>query len=223
MNIMFKNKFPILYSFRRCPYAIRARLAIQTSKIFVELREIKLQNKPLDFLQFSPKGTVPVLILDSENILDESMDIICWALKTNDPKNWLAKGQLNQTEINIILNTLEYDFKKNLDKYKYPSRYDNINKNYYRNKNLKFLNHLNNLLTMNKGFNCSHLSMIDYAIFPFVRQFRNVDKKWFDSLNLTFLNKWLFQLIDSNDFLSIMKKYELWEPKQIPIYTNFSS
>ena len=114
---MIKNKFPILYSFRRCPYAMRARLALQSSGIVVEIREIKLQNKPKEFIQSSQKGTVPVLILNSEKVLDESIDIIKWALKTNDPKNWLAEGQLNQIEIDKILITLECDFKKNLDRY----------------------------------------------------------------------------------------------------------
>ena len=219
---MVKNKYPILYSFRRCPYAMRARLALQTSGISVEIREIKLQNKPEDFLQSSPKGTVPVLILNSREILDESLDIIRWALKISDPKNWMAEGQLNQIEINKILTTLEHDFKQNLDKYKYPNRYTNVNKNLYRDKNLKFLNDLNDLLKKNKALNCSHLSIIDYAIFPFIRQFRNVDEHWFDSLDLAFLKKWLYQIIDSKQFSSIMKKYKLWEPNQIPVYTNFS-
>ena len=220
---MVINKHPILYTFRRCPYAMRARLALQTSGVLVEIREIKLQNKPEQLLESSPKGTVPVLVLSSDTVLDESLDIICWALKINDPKNWLAAGQLNQFEIDKILTTLEYDFKQNLDKYKYPKRFTNINKNLCRDKNLKFLIYLNNLLEKNTGLNCSYLSMIDYAIFPFIRQFRNVDKLWFDSLNLTFLKKWLYQIIDSKQFSSIMKKYKLWEPNQTPIYTNFSS
>ena len=219
---MIKNNFPILYSFRRCPYAMRARLALQSSGIVVEIREIKLQNKPKEFLQSSQKGTVPVLILNSEKVLDESIDIIKWALKTNDPKNWLAEGQLNQIEIDKILITLEGDFKKNLDKYKYPNRYKSNNKNFYRDNNLKFLNYLNHLLKENNALNCPHLSMLDYAILPFIRQFRNVDELWFDALDLIFLKKWLFQFIDSNEFSSIMKKYNLWDPNETPIYTNFS-
>ena len=219
---MIKNNFPILYSFRRCPYAMRARLALQSSGIIVEIREIKLQNKPEEFLQSSQKGTVPVLILNSEKVLDESIDIIQWALNTNDPKNWLAEGQLNQIEIDKILITLECDFKKNLDRYKYPNRYDSNNKDFHRDKNLKFLNYLNDLLKKNNALNCPHLSMLDYAILPFIRQFRNVDELWFDALDLIFLKKWLFQFIDSNEFSSIMKKYNLWDPNQTPIYTNFS-
>ena len=202
---------------------MRARLALQTSGISVEIREIKLQNKPIEFLHSSPKGTVPILILNSEKIFEESLDIILWALKINDPKNWLAEGQLDQEQINKMLTILEYDFKQNLDKYKYPNRYENINKNLHRDKNLKFLNNLNNLLEQNKALNCQHLSMVDYAIFPFIRQFRNVDELWFDSLDFIFLKKWLYQIIDSREFSSIMNKYKLWEPNQNPIYTNFSS
>ena len=215
------NKYPILYSFRRCPYAMRARFAIRASDITVEIREIKLQNKPEEFLKLSPKGTVPVLITNSHEILDESLDIMNWALKKKDSRNWLAEGNLNQNEVENSLKILELEFKQNLDKYKYPTRYKNVDKNFYRDKNLIFLNKLNNLLKTNKALNCSHLSLIDYAIFPFVRQFRNVDEKWFDALNFNFVKDWLYQIIDSEDFLSIMKKYKLWEPNQKPICTNF--
>ncbi|MDC0227396.1 glutathione S-transferase N-terminal domain-containing protein [Alphaproteobacteria bacterium] len=215
------NKYPILYSFRRCPYAMRARLAIRASDITVEIREIKLQNKPVEFLRLSPKATVPLLVTNSQQILDESLDIMNWALRINDSKNWLGEGKLNRNEVDNILTILELEFKQNLDKYKYPTRYKNVDKNFYRDRNLIFLNKLNNLLKANKALNCSHLSLIDYAIFPFIRQFRNVDQKWFDSLNFNFLKDWLYQIIDSEDFLSIMKKYKLWEPNQKPIFTKF--
>ena len=216
-----ENKYPILYSFRRCPYAMRARFAIRASGITVEIREIKLQNKPVEFLKLSPKGTVPVLVTNSEEILDESLDIMNWALRIKDSRNWLDEGKLNQNEVENILKILELEFKQNLDKYKYPTRYKNVDKNFYRDKNLIFLNKLKNLLKANKALNCSHLSLIDYAIFPFIRQFRNVDEKWFDALNFNFVKDWLYQIIDSEDFLSIMKKYKLWEPNQKPICTNF--
>lgn len=218
---MKKNKYPILYSFRRCPYAMRARLAIKVSEIFVEIREIKLKDKPLEFLNLSPKGTVPVLVTTSGKILEESLDIINWALNKNDPKKWLANGQLSQNQINQLLDNLENEFKPSLDKYKYTNRFESVDKNFHRDKNLSFLWYLDDLLKKNKALNCSHLSLIDYAIFPFIRQFRNVDSKWFDSLNFNFLKRWLFELIDSNDFLSIMKKYEKWEPTNTPIYTKF--
>ena len=184
MEINFK--YPILYTFRRCPYAMRARFAIRSSKIIVEIREIKLQEKPLEFLKLSPKGTVPVLITNSGEVLEESLDIIYWALNKNDPHKWLAKGKLENQEIIKLLDDLENKFKPNLDKYKYPSRFSGVDQFFHRDKNLCFLKKLNSYLENNKSLNCEHLSLLDYAIFPFVRQFRNVDQEWFDKLNFIF-------------------------------------
>ena len=214
-------KYPILYTFRRCPYAMRARFAIRSSKIKVEIREIKLQEKPFEFLKLSPKGTVPVLITNSGEVLEESLDIIYWVLNKNDPHKWLAKGKLENQEIIKLLDDLEYKFKPNLDKYKYPSRFSEIDPHFHRDKNLCFLKKLNSYLENNKSLNCEHLSLLDYAIFPFVRQFRNVDQEWFEKLNFIFLNKWINQIIDSEDFSSIMKKFKKWEPNDLPIYTYF--
>ena len=214
-------KYPILYTFRRCPYAMRARFAIRSSKIIVEIREIKLQEKPSEFLKLSPKGTVPVLITNSGVVLEESLDIIYWALNKNDPHKWLAKGKLENQEIIKLLDDLENKFKPNLDKYKYPSRFSGVDQFFHRDKNLCFLKKLNCYLENNKSLNCEHLSLLDYAIFPFVRQFKNVDQDWFDKLNFIFLNKWVNQIIDSKDFSSIMKKFKKWEPNDVPIYTYF--
>ena len=214
-------KYPILYTFRRCPYAMRARFAIRSSKIIVEVREIKLQEKPSEFLKSSPKGTVPVLITNSGEVLEESLDIIYWALNKNDPHKWLAKGKLENQEIKKILDDLENKFKPNLDKYKYPSRFPDIDQYLYRDKNLYFLEKLNSYLENNNSLNCEYLTLLDYAIFPFIRQFRNVDQEWFDKLNFSLLNNWLNQIIDSEDFSSIMKKFKKWEPNDLPIYTNF--
>ena len=215
------SKYPILYTFRRCPYAMRARFAIRSSKIIVEVREIKLQEKPCEFLKSSPKGTVPVLVTNSGEVLEESFDIINWALNKNDPDKWLAKGKLENQEIKKILDDLENKFKPNLDKYKYPSRFPDIDPYLYRDKNLYFLKKLNSYLENNKSLNCEYLTLLDYAIFPFIRQFRNVDQEWFNKLNFCFLNNWINQIIDSEDFSSIMKKFKKWEPNDVPIYTNF--
>ena len=200
---------------------MRARFAIRSSKITVEVREIKLKEKPSEFLKSSPKGTVPVLITKSGKVLEESLDIINWALNINDPHKWLAKGILEKKEITNLLDDFEIKFKTNLDKYKYPNRFSCVDRCIYRDKNLCFLEKLNSYLKINKSLNCEHLTLLDYAIFPFVRQFRNVDQDWFDKLNLNLLNNWINQIIDSEDFSSIMKKFKNWEPKNIPIYTNF--
>ena len=113
------TKYPILYSFRRCPYAIRTRMVIKSAKIIVELREIKLNDKPKDFLEISPKGTVPVLITNSGQVLEESLDIIYWALRINDPNNLLSEYNLSKKKIDELLKKLEDEFKPNLDRYKY--------------------------------------------------------------------------------------------------------
>ena len=217
------RKYPILYTFRRCPYAMRARLAIKASGVIVEIREVKLKNKPEELLNISPKATVPVLYISSKKIIEESLDIMKWALEINDPLKLLKQEKLNRIEVHNTLNKLENDFKQNLDRYKYSSRFDQPNPELYRDKNLKILNEFNNLLQHNKGIYSSHLSLLDYAIFPFVRQFRNVNSVWFDSLELKFLKSWLYELIDSDEFSSIMKKNLIWEPNQKPIYTNFSA
>jgi glutathione S-transferase len=217
------RKYPILYTFRRCPYAMRARLAIKASGVIVEIREVKLKNKPEELLNISPKATVPVLYISSKKIIEESLDIMKWALEINDPLKLLKQEKLNRIEVHNTLNKLENDFKQNLDRYKYSSRFDQPNPELYRDKNLKILNEFNNLLQHNKGIYSSHLSLLDYAIFPFIRQFRNVNSVWFDSLELKFLKSWLYELIDSDEFSSIMKKNLIWEPNQKPIYTNFST
>ena len=217
------RKYPILYTFRRCPYAMRARLAIKASGVIVEIREVKLKNKPEELLNISPKATVPVLYISSKKIIEESLDIMKWALEINDPLKLLKQEKLNRIEVHNTFNKLENDFKQNLDRYKYSSRFDQPNPELYRDKNLKILNEFNNLLQHNKGIYSSHLSLLDYAIFPFIRQFRNVNSVWFDSLELKFLKSWLYELIDSDEFSSIMKKNLIWEPNQKPIYTNFST
>ena len=217
------KKYPILYSFRRCPYAMRARLAIKASGLIVEIREVELKNKPKEFLNISPKATVPIVCISSKQIIEESLDIMEWALKINDPLRLLKYEKLNKVEVYNILNKLENNFKQNLDRYKYPSRFDKPNPELYRDKNLKILDEFNNLLRNNKGIYSPHLSLLDYSIFPFVRQFRNVNSVWFDTLELKFLKSWLYELIDSNEFSSIMKKNLIWEPNQKPIYTNFST
>ncbi len=216
-------KYPILYTFRRCPYAIRTRMVIKSCQITVEIREIELKNKPREFLELSPKGTVPVLLTNSGEVLEESLDIINWALEINDPNNLLSECNLSKSQFKEFLKKLDDDFKINLDKYKYPNRYQGVDRNFNRDANLNFLANLDNLLQTSKYINCNHVTLIDYLIFPFIRQFRNVDENWFDCLNFNYLKKWLNNLMESEDFKSIMKKYTVWNSNKIPIYTNFNN
>jgi len=145
---------------------MRARLAIKASGVIVEIREVKLKNKPEELLNISPKATVPVLYISSKKIIEESLDIMKWALEINDPLKLLKQEKLNRIEVHNTLNKLENDFKQNLDRYKYSSRFDQPNPELYRDKNLRILNQFNNLLQHNKGIYSSHLSFLDYAIFP---------------------------------------------------------
>ena len=219
---MSNYEFPILYSFRRCPYAMRARFVLRYAFKKVELREIKLQNKPKDFLNISPKGTVPVLVLSTKELLDQSLNIMMWCLKSsdnskvNDLKNNLPNNFLDQ------IKNLDDEFKINLDKYKYPNRFEVSEKYFFRDKNVIFLNHLEDKLKNSVFLNSDKIGLLDYAIFPFIRQFRNVDIEWFENLNLSFLNSWYSSIVESKAFFDIMKKYKVWDAEDIPIITNFN-
>ena len=219
---MSKFEYPILYTFRRCPYAMRARFVLRHSHKKIELREIKLQKKPKDFLNTSPKGTVPVLALSKKKVLDQSLDIMMWCLqssdnsKINDLKNNLPNNLLDQ------IKDLDNEFKTNLDKYKYPNRFKDNDKNLSRDNNLKFLKKLNENLKNSIFLNSNKIGLLDYAIFPFIRQFRNVDIEWFENLNLSFLNSWYLSIVESKAFFDIMKKYKVWDAEDKPIITNFN-
>ena len=211
-------KHPILYSFRRCPYAMRARFSIRISQIKIELREVMLKKKPKDFLKFSNDGTVPILIQRDNTTIQESLDIVFWALKFNKNLN-----ELKKIDNYNFLKFCDTEFKHNLDRYKYPTRYENVDPNFYRNKNIKFLKLLNKKLSLSKFLLTDKLSFLDFCIFPFIRQYRNVDQLWFNHLNLSYLNDWFSFIVESQEFDDIMKKYKVWEPSDSPLITNFKN
>ena len=204
---------PILYSFRRCPYAIRARMAIKYSGIAVELREVVLSSKPEQMLAASPKGTVPVLILPDGSIIDESVDIIHWALSINDPENWRPEndGLLQQSIDLISMN--DDSFKDNLDHYKYANRYPEFPAEQYRDQAETFLQQLENLLEKNNYLFDKQTTIADIAIFPFIRQFAFVDKNWFDQSPYKNLQSWLEKILGMELFTEIMNKYPQWDSK----------
>ena len=211
-------KHPILYSFRRCPYAMRARFSIRISQIKIELREVMLKKKPKDFLKFSNDGTVPILIQTDNTTIQESLDIVFWALKFNKNLN-----ELKKIDNYNFLKFCDTEFKHNLDRYKYPTRYENVDPNFYRNKNIKFLKLLNKKLSLSKFLLTDKLTFLDFCIFPFIRQYRNVDQLWFNHLNLSYLNNWFSFIVESQEFDDIMKKYKVWEPSDSPLITNFKN
>ena len=209
MDHKSKNNLPILYSFRRCPYAMRARMAIHISDQRCELREVLLRDKPPSMLEYSAKGTVPVLILQDGKVIDESLDVIDWALNLNDPDDWQRSKDTKKTKELIKIN--DGEFKYHLDRYKYSKRYDNEDPEFHRKKCLKFIESINNELNNSKYIFDDNISYADIVLLPFIRQFRIADIEWFDSLPYDNLKKWLSSFLDSSLLNSIMKKYDLWK------------
>ena len=207
---MKATDLPILYSFRRCPYAIRARLAIKASGIAVELREVLLADKPKEMLRCSPKGTVPVLQLVDGTVIDESREIIDWALQQCDPDGWLPKTEVEITETNRLIKINDNEFKQHLDHYKYADRFPEAPMEYYREQAEPFLQRLESNLSRNKFLITDSISLSDIAIFPFIRQFAFVDKSWFDQSDYKKLQNWLDYFITMNLFADVMKKYPRW-------------
>lgn len=199
---------PILYSFRRCPYAIRARMAIAYASITLEMREVALANKPAAMLAVSPKGTVPVLQL-SDRVIDESIEVMRWALSQSDPENWLAVD--SQQEQSTLIEENDNEFKGWLDKYKYWDRYPEQSQQDYRIKAENFLSTLELRLQQNSYLLGDNICMADIAIFPFIRQFAFVDKPWFDDADYPLVQRWLNQFLQSKLFEQVMEKHALWQ------------
>jgi glutathione S-transferase len=196
---------PILYSFRRCPYAMRARMAVAVSGVQLELREVALREKPSEMLEISPKGTVPVLVLPDGEVLDESLDIMRWALQQSDHENWLADVDAGLIAAN------DGSFKQAIDRYKYPYRYDLPDGLTHRDEALQHLKELDARLTDAAFLGGSDRGFTDIAPFPFVRQFAATDQAWFDALPLPALQRWLAVMVQSELFASIMTRYPQWK------------
>ncbi len=209
--------YPILYTFRRCPYAIRARLTLYYSGVTVRIREVELKNKPQGLIEASPKGTVPVLILEDGSIIDESLDIMDWALLQSDPKGWHEPKNLSAAKKLIQIN--DYEFKPLLDNYKYPQSSAKQDPVYYLEKLKPYLQMLNQRLINSEFFFGKQINIADIALFPFIRQFAMVDKAWFDQSPYPSLQNWLNYFLDSDLFQAVMKKYQPWDGNQEPILT----
>ena len=199
---------PVLYSFRRCPFAIRARMAIAYSGIKVELREVFLGNKPAAMLAASLKGTVPVLVLPDGKVIDESVDIMHWALGHDDPEGWWQSALAD--EVNVLLEENDFGFKLHLDHYKYSERYPQQSKLQYRSRAESFLLKLEQRLQHQAFLFGDQLTFSDIAIFPFIRQFASVDKSWFERSSYHELQHWLQYFLESSLFLNVMGKVPAW-------------
>ncbi|MBT8121891.1 MAG: glutathione S-transferase [Gammaproteobacteria bacterium] len=204
------TSLPVLYSFRRCPYAMRARMAVRYSGLSVELREVVLKEMPASLLAVSPKGTVPVLVLPDGEVIEESRDIMVWALAQNDPDGWLSASTADIAEINALLDENDDDFKVELDRYKYAVRHPEYPADHYRDLGTRFLEKLEGRLGRGDYLLGDRLSMADVGIFPFVRQFAHVDTVWFDVSPYPHVQRWLAGLLATDLFTGVMGKYPQW-------------
>jgi len=203
---------PIFYSFRRCPYAIRARIAVRKSGVKVELREVVLRNKPELMLRASPKGTVPVLVLpDGGPVLEESLDVMRWALSQHDPDGWLVNSdtpaQLQWLAIN------DGPFKQALDRYKYPERQPSRSQLESREECVAaMIRPMETCLAEQAFLAGDQPGLADIAVMPFVRQFAAVDAQWFVASGWAATRLWLDRWSSHRDFLDVMDKYPPWQP-----------
>ncbi len=191
---------PILYSYRRCPYAMRARMALKLAGIEVEIREISLREKPTHLLEISPKATVPVLVFPDGKVIDESLEIMFFALKAH------ALGGNLDAASRALISENDTSFKQTLDAYKYPERHKRQSQLEYRAQGEVFLQKLEKLLSENNYLFGAAPSLADMAVFPFIRQFAAVDSAWFEQCEYSKLRAWLNEWINSELFNSVMTK-----------------
>lgn len=203
---------PVLYSFRRCPYAMRARMAIAVSGVVCELREVVLRNKPEALLQASPKATVPVLIDVDGRVLEQSLDIMLWALGRNDPAGWLVPARQDLQAMLALIAQCDGPFKHHLDRYKYPQRYGNENGDGHRTLAGQWVTELDARLGEAPYLFGAHPALADMAIAPFVRQFAHTDFDWFEAQPWPKVQGWLQSWSDSDLFDRVMAKYVPWVP-----------
>ena len=193
----------LLYSYRRCPYAMRARMALSYAGIAYQLHDISLKDKPAGLLAVSPKGTVPVLVLPDGRVLEQSLDIMHWALQQHDPSRWL---DIDRDNSQALISENDGAFKQALDKYKYASRFPEQSAASYRSQAEVFLCKLEQALQERPFLSGAHLSLTDVAIFPFIRQFAAVDANWFAQATYPKLQAWLQARLESSLFLGVMSK-----------------
>lgn len=212
---------PVLYSFRRCPYAMRARLALAASSQLVEHREVMLRSKPAEMLAASPKGTVPVLVLPDGQVIDESLDIMLWALQRHDPQHWLTPDKGSLQDMQTVIAHNDGAFKQHLDRYKYPGRYAEeaaagsagdaaAFAAAHRDAGASWLGQLAQRLAPYGWLFGGRASLADMAVLPFVRQFAHTDPAWFAAQAWPQLQTWLAGFEASALYLQVMEKRPPW-------------
>ena len=205
---------PILYSFRRCPYAMRARMALAYSEISVELREVRLSNLPGELLRISPKATVPVLHFTDGTTIEESLDIMHWALSVSDPQQWLTDDFASQQ----LIRQNDENFKPLLDAYKYADRFPRLSQLEHRKNAEYFLRRLEHRLQQHLFLMSARKTIADISIMPFIRQFAGVEPQWFERCEYAGVRHWLNQQIDSDLFKTVMGKNIFWQPGDDAVY-----
>lgn len=213
-----ESPYPVLYSFRRCPYAMRARLALAACGQVYELREVILARKPAELLKVSPKATVPVMILPAGDVIDQSLDIMHWALLQHDPQQWLPANDAAFEESSEWISRCDGPFKRQLDRYKYPQRHGLADGLENRAQAAGYLHRINEQLARQPALAGVKPGLADMAVAPFVRQFAHVDPIWFESQDWQPLKIWLHHFENSPLLARVMTKYPAWEPGQTPVY-----
>ena len=216
------ESLPVLYSFRRCPYAMRARLALLASGQRCELREVVLRDKPPELLAASPKATVPVLVLDDGSVIAQSLEIMLWALCRNDPQHWLSPGNGMPAEMLALIEACDGGFKRDLDRYKYPGRYEaeanaDADAASARDSGARFLLQLETRLANSAFLFGQKTALADTAVAPFVRQFAGVDAAWFAAQPWPRLREWLASWQVSAAFATVMHRYPAWKSGDVSV------
>ena len=204
-------EIPVLYSFRRCPYAIRARMALAAAATPVALREVLLKEKPAELIAASPKATVPVLVLQNGTVIEESLEIMRWALDQNDPLLWAP----DEDALCYWVTRCDGEFKHWLDRYKYADRYPEKSSESYRNSAEQFIRSLESALEASSWMGGPRQTLVDIAVFPFVRQFAAVDPTWWQTSPYPMTRRWLDHWLDTPLFSAVMKKFPRWTPEML--------
>ena len=197
---------------------MRAHMALKKSGLKIERREVDLKQMPDELLKASTKATVPVLVLPGEIVFDESWDILKWAIAQKDPDNWLGDNKQFLPDTEMLVETNDFSFKNDLDRYKYADRFPEHSAEHYRHACEDFIEELEAMLSINKSLLADQLSIADIAVFPFVRQFSLVDKNWFDQSSYTNVQRWLENLINTELFKNIFQKHNNWQDGDSTVY-----
>lgn len=218
MNAQMEPVRPVFYSFRRCPYAMRSRLALKYSGVQVELREVDLKDIPAELRVLVPDNpTVPVLQLPDGRVIDESWDVLLWAVRENDPDGWLGEEESNLAPAEQWIEMNDFSFKTDLDHYKYHERYPEQTQVEYREEAEAFIQDLEVQLQETRFLLGDRLSIADIGVLPFIRQFAFVDKDWFDQAPYPKVQAWLAEFLESDLFNAVMEKYPVWTVSDEPV------